>query len=184
MGIQDEKILSLVQNSNTLDEGFKLLMNTYQKRLYHHIRSIVNSHDDTDDVLQNTMIKVFKNIKKFEGRSNLYTWLYRIATNESTSFLNTNNRKNSFVDNVEVETFSIATEDYNGLNGEYIKNVLYKAIKELPEKQKVVFSLRYFEEMSYKDMSEVLDTSVGALKASYHHAVKKIEKYIKQVGVY
>ena len=184
MGIQDEKILSLVNNSSTSNEGFKLLMDTYQKRLYHHIRSIVNNHDDTDDILQNTFIKVFKNIEKFEGRSNLYTWLYRIATNESTSFLKKNNRKNRFVDNVEVETISIATEDYKGLNGEFIKNILHKAINELPEKQKIVFNLRYFEEMSYKDMSGVLDTSVGALKASYHHAVKKIERFIKQVGVY
>lgn len=184
MSIQDEKILSLVKNLNTLDEGFNLLMNTYQKRLYHHIRSIVNIHDDTDDILQNTLIKVFKNINKFEGRSNLYTWLYRIATNEATSFLKKNNRKNRFVDNLKLESVPISFEDDNGMNGEFIKNMLHKAINELPDKQKIVFSLRYFEEMSYKEMSEVLGTSIGALKASYHHAVKKIEKFIKQVGVY
>jgi len=180
MKIKDEYILSLIKTNRTTDEGYRLLMSTYQKRLYHHIMSMVNSHDDTNDVLQNTFIKVFKYVGKFEGRSNLYTWMFRIATNEASSFLKKKVKINSFIDNsVNNEYVQIGINSDN-INADYIKEVLTKAIKVLPVKQKEVFSLRYFEEMSYKDMSNVLDTSVGALKASYHHAVKKIEVYVKQ----
>ena len=180
----DDKIIELIGSKNTLNRGFKLLMDTYQTRLYHHIRSMTNNHDNTDDILQNTFVKVFRNINRFEGRSNLYTWLYRIATNEASSFLKKNKRINNYIENIEVESIMIAGIDCNEINGEFIKKVLNRAIKQLPEKQKAVFSLRYFEEMSYKDMSEIMGTSIGALKASYHHAVKKVETYVKQVALY
>ena len=180
----DDHILELIRSDNTLNKGFKILMDNYQERLYHHIRSMVNDHNDTDDVLQNTFIKVYKYIGKFEGRSNLYTWMYRIATNEATSFLKSKTRKNNFIDNVIVEGISVTNINDNEINSDFIRQTLQKAISELPPKQKAIFSLRYFEEMSYKDMSKVLGTSIGALKASYHHAVKKVEDYVKQVEVY
>jgi RNA polymerase sigma-70 factor (ECF subfamily) len=179
MKIQDKQILDLVHNKNTLDVGFRLLLSTYQERLYHHIMTMVNCHEDTNDILQNTFIKVYKYIAKFENRSTLYTWMFRIATNETLSFLKKRSLKNNLFDNVVKEDIRMNEAI---MDGDYIKRVLYKAIENLPVKQKKVFSLRYFEEMSYKDMSEVLDTSVGALKASYHHAVKKVEVYIQKVA--
>ena len=181
MKIQDGQILELVKNHKTLNKGFSLLMSAYQERLYHHIRSILNNHEDTDDVLQNTFIKVFKYIQKFEGRSNLYTWMFRIATNEAMTFLAKKKKNNEFLDNVGADDL-VKTQYFDSdIDGAKIKVVLDNAIQKLPVKQKKVFNLRYFEEMSYKDMSKVLETSVGALKASYHHAVKKIESHIVQV---
>ena len=184
MKITDEQIIKLINTDETLNAGFKMLMDAYQHRLYHHIRSMVGNHDDTDDVLQNTFIKVFKNIRNFEGRSKLFTWLYRIATNEATTFLKKNMRKNSFMESSELGDYTDSLKAEPNSNGEFIKEMLKKALDELPPKQKAIFSLRYFEEMNYNDISEVMGTSVGALKASYHHAVKKIENYIKQVAVY
>ncbi len=184
MDIKDERILELIKNEKTLNEGFKLLMTKYQERLYHHIRSILKNHEDTDDVLQNTFIKVFKYVRKFEGRSNLYTWMFRIATNESMTFLNKNKRSNEFIGEVQIENVERTQQYESELDGDKIRKVLQTALQKLPVKQKEVFSLRYFEEMSYRDMSDALGTSVGALKASYHHAVKKIELYIAQVYAY
>ncbi len=141
---------------------------------------MVIEHEDADDVLQNVMIKVFKSIHKFEQNAALYTWLYRIATNETISFLRKKNRK---------KTSSIHNEDLNldntlkaeiQFDGDEAQRILRQALNELPEKQKLVFNMRYFDEMPYKQIAEVLNTSVGSLKASYHHAVKKIESYIKQ----
>ena len=162
-----------------MEQGFKLLMQKYQERLYWHVRRMVYEHDDANDVIQNTFIKVYRSIHKFEGKSKLYTWLYRIATNESITFLNKKNRKS---------TASLDNEDYNLENqlkaddyfdGDEIQQKLNAALSTLPEKQRAVFNLRYYDEMTYAEMSEVLGTSVGALKASYHHAVKKIESYLK-----
>ncbi len=184
MDITDERILELIKNEKTLNEGFKLLMTKYQERLYHHIRSILKNHEDTDDVLQNTFIKVFKYVRKFEGRSNLYTWMFRIATNESMTFLNKNKRSSEFISDIQIENTKKTQFNQSELDGEKIKKVLQGALQKLPVKQKEVFSLRYFEEMSYKDMSDALGTSVGALKASYHHAVKKIEAYVTQLYAY
>ncbi len=184
MNIKDERILELIKNEKTLNEGFKLLMTKYQERLYHHIRSILKNHEDTDDVLQNTFIKVFKYVRKFEGRSNLYTWMFRIATNESMTFLNKNKRSSEFIGEVQIENAERTQQYESELDGDKIRKVLQSALQKLPVKQKEVFSLRYFEEMSYREMSEALGTSVGALKASYHHAVKKIELYIAQVYAY
>lgn len=176
----DEDILSKFAVESTREAAFNILVSRYQEKLYWHIRRIVVSHDDTDDVLQNVFIKVWKNLSKFKGNSKLYTWLYRIATNESLTFLNKKKRR---------KATPLETEDYDlGSNlradpyfdGDEAQIKLQEAIDKLPEKQRIVFLMRYYEEMKYDDMSEALDTSVGALKASYHHAVKKIQKYIVQ----
>ena len=177
----DEELLALCQHRTNLEKGFKILMLKYQERLYWHVRRMVFEHEDANDVIQNTFIKVYRSIQKFEGKSKLYTWLYRIATNEAITFLNKKKRKS---------TSSIDDEDHNLGNqlkaddyfdGDEIQLRLQKALALLPDKQRIVFNMRYYDDMSYKDISEALGTSVGALKASYHHAVKKIENYFREV---
>lgn len=141
---------------------------------------MVTDHEDANDVLQNTFVKVFRYIAQFEGKSSLYTWLYRIATNEAISFLNQQKRKQStsLEDGDGLLAQQLRADSY--FDGDQAQVRLQQALRLLPEKQRAVFNLRYFEEMSYQDMSEVLETSVGALKASFHHAVKKIEHYFKE----
>jgi len=176
----DEKLLvSQLKNTSTQEQAFRTLMSLYKERLYWHIRKIVLSHDDADDVLQNTFIKVFKNIYSFNGKSKLYSWMYRIATNESITFINKKAAKQQ-VDISELQ-FKMAKnlEDDSFYSGDDIHLLLQKAIVTLPQKQQLVFNMKYFDEMKYTEISEILETSVGALKASYHHAVKKIETYIK-----
>ncbi|PCI35639.1 MAG: RNA polymerase subunit sigma-70 [Flavobacteriaceae bacterium] len=154
-------------------------MTLYKERLYWHIRKIVISHDDTDDVLQNTFIKVFKSIHKFKGDSKLYSWMYRIATNESITLLN-KKAKERHIEISELHTElgqSLQSDVY--FSGDEIQLLLQKAILTLPQKQQLVFNMKYYDELKYKEISEILDTSVGALKASYFHAVKKIEEIIK-----
>ena len=180
--MSDDQILLLIRNEAQQEQGFRLLMEQYQERLYWHIRRMVVDHEDANDVIQNTFIKVFKSIRRFEGKSALYTWLYRIATNEAITFINSKKKKatadlDSDENNLENQ---LAADDY--FDGDRAQILLQKAMSQLPEKQRLVFQLRYYEEMSYKEMSEVLETSVGALKASYHHAVKKIESYFLEVG--
>tara|TARA_R110002126_G_scaffold101503_2_gene233533 strand:- start:332 stop:829 length:498 start_codon:yes stop_codon:yes gene_type:complete len=159
--------------------AFQKLLLTYQKPLYNHIRNIVLNHDDTDDVLQNTFIKVFKNLKNFKGESKLFSWIYRIATNEALTFLNQKAKKNGItsealqnkaIDNLQADVY---------FDGDEIQIKLQKAIATLPEKQQLVFKMKYFQELKYEEISEIIGTSVGALKASYHHAVKKIEAFVK-----
>ena len=175
----DQDLIELLLNTKTQNDGFKKLVQLYQKPLYYHIRNIVLNHDDTDDVLQNTFIKVFTNISKFKGESKLYSWIYRIATNESLTFLQQKAKK-SGISNEEVqqrELMKLESDVY--FEGSEIELKLQKAIATLPEKQQLVFKMKYFEELKYEEMSEILDTSVGALKASYHIAVKKIEEILK-----
>ncbi|TEW77172.1 RNA polymerase sigma factor [Gramella jeungdoensis] len=154
-------------------------MSLYKERLYWHIRKIVFIHDDADDVLQNTFIKVFKNIHSFKEESKLFSWMYRIATNEAITFINKKAAKKQ-VDLSELQ-LNIVQKLNNDIHfsGDEIQLLLQKAIITLPHKQQLVFNMKYFDEMKYKDMSEILDTSVGALKASYFHAVKKIEEFLK-----
>ncbi len=155
-------------------------MNAYQERLYWHVRRLVLTHEDADDVVQNVWIKVFRGINKFEGKSKLYTWMYRIATNESLTFLRNKQRKQSTsLDDENHVMRTLVADPY--FDGDEIQLRLNTAIATLPKKQKLVFNLRYFDEMNYGDMSDMLGTSVGALKASYHHAVKKIEQQLKGV---
>ncbi|HSD07246.1 sigma-70 family RNA polymerase sigma factor [Flavobacterium sp.] len=177
--MQDEKeyIFSLL-NPKTQNEAFQKLMQDYQKPLYNHVRNIVLSHDDANDVLQNTFIKVFQNLKNFKGESKLFTWMYRIATNEALTFLNQKAKK-SGISSAELQSKTIdnlKADIY--FDGDDIQIKLQKAIAELPEKQQLVFKMKYFEDLKYEEISEIVGTSVGALKASYHHAVKKIEAFV------
>lgn len=156
-------------------------MEKYQERLYWHVRRMVIEHDDANDVMQNCMVKVFRNIGNFEKRSQLYTWLYRIATNEAITFMKKRKRKQALSLDEEESGVADRLEADSYFDGDKVQVLLQQAIDVLPEKQKQVFLLRYYQEMPYQEMSEVLDTSVGALKASYHHAVKKIELHLKKV---
>jgi RNA polymerase sigma factor (sigma-70 family) len=176
----DKEILKLLKNEESSEKGFRLLMGMYKVRLYHHIRQLVGNHEDADDVLQNVFIKVFRNINNFEEKSGLYTWLYRIATNESLTFIQSQKRKQTIsIDDVVIDISDKTSEEF--FDEKHLQIKLEKAIDLLPAKQKAVFHLRYYDEMTYEDMSSILDTSVGALKASYHHAVKKIESFIKGI---
>jgi RNA polymerase sigma factor (sigma-70 family) len=176
--LEEKDFIQKLLNPKTQNEAFQMLLSQYQRPLYHHIRNIVLNHDDADDVLQNTFIKVFQHLKGFKGDSKLFSWMYRIATNEAITFINQKAKRNGttsealqskIVENLKSDSFFDGTE---------IQIKLQKAIVTLPEKQQLVFKMKYFEEMKYEDMSEILGTSVGALKASYHHAVKKIENYV------
>ncbi len=177
----DQTILGWIGKAETLEKGFRALVEKYQQKLYWHVRRMVLSHDDADDVLQNTFIKVYRSIDQFEQKSSLYTWLYRIATNESLTFLDKNKKfQYDFVEEQDEHPAISQLKADPYFDGNEIQLRLQEALTRLPEKQKQVFLLRYHDEMSYKDMSDVLQTSEGALKASYHHAVKKIEDYFKQ----
>lgn len=171
-------LLSKLQKPNLKNEGFKELISLYKERLYWHIRHIVKSHEDADDVLQNTFIKVFKNIDKFKGESQLYSWLYRIATNESLTHLK-QIAKRQQITSEEVNNNALKSlESDVYFEGDTIQIKLQKAIATLPEKQQLVFNMKYFQDLKYNEISNILDTSEGALKASYHLAVKKIEAYL------
>ena len=176
----DDELLRMFREGSNRHYAFNLIVAQYQERLYWHIRKIVISHDDADDVLQNTLVKAWNGLETFRSDSQLYTWLYRIATNESITFLNQKRRRFMLpIVNVERQ-LSDALDSDSMFSGDVVQKKLQKAILTLPEKQRIVFNMKYFEEMKYEDMSEILDTSVGALKASYHHAVKKIEKYFTE----
>ena len=175
----DAELLQQFRNPQTKEQAFTILIKKYQERLYWHIRRMVVDHDDTNDVLQNVFIRVWNGLENFKEESQLYTWLYRIATNESLTFLE-NQKKRSAVSLSDVETgLSNKIKADRHFDPNRLEWKLQLAIQQLPEKQRVVFLLRYYDEMPYEEMSRVLDTSEGALKASYHHAVKKIEDYIK-----
>jgi RNA polymerase sigma factor (sigma-70 family) len=177
--LQEEKaFIASLLNERTREAAFRQLVSQYGKPLYSHIRTIVIDHDDADDVLQNTFIKVFSNIAGFKGESKLFSWMYRIATNEAITFINQKAKK-SGVTNEEVlqrAVQNLKADDY--FEGEAMQLKLQQAVASLPEKQQLVFKMRYFEDLKYEEISEMLQTSVGALKASYHHAVKKIEDYV------
>lgn len=176
---EDEEIIRLILDKRSENEGFSLLVRKYQERLYQQIRRMVIDHDDTDDVLQTVFIKSWKNIDKFRGESRIYTWLYRIAMNESITFLQ-KKKKKMLIPLVKVErTLERSIDESSDLKGEEIQKKLLKAMLQLPEKQRAVFNMKYFEELKYDEISEITGTSVGALKASYHLAVKKIEEYLK-----
>jgi len=174
----DKELLEKFRKEETRNYAFNLLVREYQKRLYWHIRKILIDHDDTNDVLQNVFIKVWRNLEGFKGESQLFTWLYRIATNESITFLN-QKKKRAGVPIDEGSSFlGISLQSDALFKGDEIQAKLQQAILTLPDKQRIVFNMKYFDNMKYEDMSQVLETSVGALKASFHHAVKKIESYL------
>lgn len=175
----DEKVfIAELLNAKTRESAFRQLVLLYSRPLYSHIRNIVMNHDDTDDVLQNTFIKVYQNLNNFKGESKLFSWMYRIATNEAITFIHQRAKK-SGITNEELQQKAInnlQADDY--FEGEAIQLKLQQAIAKLPEKQQLVFKMKYFEDLKYEEISEILGTSVGALKASYHHAVKKIEDFV------
>ena len=173
----DNFIISLFSDSETKTEGFKLLVKKYKEKVYWHVRRIVVSHDDANDVVQNTFIKIWENLDSFHGDSKLYTWIYRIAINESINFINKKKSalfisidelNENFLDNLKADT---------NFKGDEIERQLIKAINLLPPKQRLVFYLRYFSNMPYKDIVEVLHTSENTLRSSYHQAMKKIKKF-------
>jgi len=178
METEDKELLEKFRNPESRDSAFNNILSKYQKRLYWHIRKMVIDHDDTDDILQNTFIKAWKNLEGFREDAQLYTWLYRIATNECLTFLKKKQNNNTVsINDVEYGLHEKIDSEKN-YTGEEIQRKLQKAILTLPEKQRLVFNMKYFDAMKYEEMSVVLETSVGALKASYHHAVKKIESFI------
>ena len=175
---EEEEFIKQLLDSKTQNVAFQKLLSTYQKPLYNHIRNIVLNHDDADDVLQNTLVKVFQNLKNFKGESKLFSWMYRIATNEAIGFLNQKAKK-SGISSQAVQDNAIANLKADVyFDGNEIQLKLQQAINTLPEKQQRVFKMKYFEELKYEEISEIVGTSVGALKASYHHAVKKIESFL------
>jgi len=176
----DKELLELFRDAERRNFAFNLIIRKYQQKLYWHIRKMVIKHDDADDILQNTFIKVWKGLDGFREDSKLYTWLYRIATNESLTFLKQQKTKYLLpIADYENQLKETLESDEN-FNGDDIQIKLQKAILGLPEKQRIVFNMKYFDEIKYEEMSVILNTSVGALKASYHHAVKKIEKYFNE----
>src|SRR5690554_6914547 len=176
----EELLLEQLRNPATIRQGFARLVSEYSERLYWQIRKMVYSHDDANDILQDVFIKAWLNIDKFRGDAKLSTWLYKIAINESITFINRSKAKlNLSIDDSD----SFLIEKLEGdeyFDGDDAQLLLQKAIVTLPEKQRLVFQMKYFSEMKYDEMSDILGTSVGALKASYHHAVKKVESFLKE----
>lgn len=175
----DEDILDFMF-SGKMDTGFQLLVDKYQERLYWHIRRMVTFHEDADDVLQNTFVKVYKSIHKFKKEAKLFTWMYRIATNESITHLNKKKKQRLVSDGESLSHLEQKLVADSYFDASDIQVQLQLAINLLPKTQKAVFCMRYYDELSYKEISAILETSVGSLKASYHHAVKKIEHYLKR----
>ena len=176
--VDDAEILSKFQDEKTRNEAFNLLLKKYQQKIYWHIRRMVIDHDDADDIAQDVFIKVWKNLLGFRNDAQLYTWMYRIATNECITFLNKKKAKNNIsLDEVDYSLADTLT-DSSYFDGDKAQRKLQEALLTLPEKQKLVFNMKYYDEMKYEEISEVLGTSVGALKASFHLAVKKIETYL------
>jgi RNA polymerase sigma-70 factor (ECF subfamily) len=176
----DKDLLAQFRNQHTKNTAFSMILQKYQKKVYWHVRRIVINHDDADDVVQNTFIKVWENLDKFREDSKLYTWLFRVATNEALLFLNKKKVKfNTPIDEMDYSLLdSLETGSY--FNGNAAELKLQTAILTLPKKQRLVFNMKYYDALKYEEMEEILGTSVGALKASYHHAVKKIEEFLKK----
>lgn len=177
----EREVLALLQEESTQKRGFEMIVAQYSEQLYWQIRRMVLSHDDANDLLQNAFVKAWMNIDYFRAEAKLSTWLYRIALNECITFLNKQRAANTVsIDDPEaVLVQKLESDPY--FSGDDAQLLLQKALLALPEKQRMVFNLKYFQEMKYEEMSEIFGTSVGALKASYHHAVKKIEKFLEEI---
>lgn len=178
--VSDTEILAKFQDERTRNEAFNLLLKKYQQKIYWHVRRMVIDHDDADDLTQETFIKAWRGLENFKGESQLYTWLYRIATNECLNFLAKKKRRFFLPINDITEELSNKIESADLISGEQIQLKLQKALLTLPDKQRLVFNMKYFDDMKYDDIAEITGTSVGALKASYHLAVKKIELYFEE----
>ncbi len=177
--VDEKELVSALQSVTQKEKAYRTLVSQYKERLYWHIRKIVIDHDDTDDVLQNTFIKVFKNIHRFKGDSKLFTWMYRIATNEAITFINKKAKQNNITIEAVKELLISKLESDVYFEGDEIQLQLQKAIATLPQKQQLVFNMKYFENHTYENLSKILDTTVGGLKSNYHLAVKKITTYLK-----
>lgn len=179
MKAEEDFLIKQLQDPDSVHAAFRQLVSEYKERLYWHVRNMVKDHEDADDVLQNTFIKIYRNIGGFKGESKLYSWMYRIATNEAITFLNSKAKKlqvsseelqNNLIDNLESDVY---------FEGDEIQLKLQRAIAMLPQKQQEVFNMKYFQELKYREMAIILETSEGALKASYHIAARKIEEFLK-----
>ncbi len=177
--LEDKELLEKFAQPESRNMAFNQLVRKYQQKIYWHIRKMVIDHDDADDLTQDVFVKVWKNLDNFRQDAQLYTWIYRIATNECLSFLSSKKRKFFLPLNDVTAELMEKVESSPELAGDEVQMKLQKAILRLPEKQRLVFNMKYFDEMKYEEMSEILGTSVGALKASYHIAVKKIEEFLK-----
>ncbi len=180
MKVNDQELLDRIRSPFTKELGFRQLIETYQKPVYQVIRRMVLIHEDADDLTQNTFIKAYKALDRFEGNSTLFTWLYRIATNESLTFLEKKKKRYFFSLDDHQEKLESYVDSSATLSGDEIQIKLQKCLLKLPDKQRLVFHLKYEEDLSYEEISKITGTTVGALKASYHHAVKKIEQELSQ----
>lgn len=178
MKIKEEEIIRLMSGEKSREKGVRLMMDAYQSRLYWHIRRIIVDHDLSQDVLQETFIKAYQNFHQFKQDSQLYTWLYRIATNESLQQLNKLKRMQKSDEDSDYHLQNLVADNVSA-EAEEIQVLLQKAIHSLPEKQKLVFNMRYYEDLPYEEISKILDMSVGTLKTNYHYAKQKVEDYIK-----
>jgi RNA polymerase sigma factor (sigma-70 family) len=178
--LEDKELLLKIRNPDTRSYGFNLLVRQYQQRVYWHVRKMVIDHDDSDDLTQEIFIKIHKYIDGFREDSQLFTWIYRIATNECLSFLNKKKRRFFLPIEDITEELSAKVDMDPDMDGDEIQKKLQKAILKLPDKQRLVFNMKYFDDMPYEAMAEITKTSVGALKASFHHAVKKIEGFLEE----
>lgn len=174
----EKEIIALLQDPTRQRKAFEAIVKEYSEQIYWQIRRLVFSHDDANDILQNTFIKAWNNLEYFRGDAKLSTWLYRIALNECLTFMSRQQASNQLsIDDAESEMLNhLESDPY--FDGDETQKILLQAIQSLPEKQRIVFNLKYFKEMKYEEMSEILGTTVGSLKASYHHAVKKIEAFL------
>lgn len=179
MKIKEEEIIQLMSGEKSRDKGVRLMMDAYQSRLYWHIRRLVVDHDLAEDVLQDTFIKAYQNFHQFKQDSMLYTWLYRIATNESLQQLNKKKRMQKSDQDAEYHLQNLVADNVSS-DAEEIQILLQKAIQALPEKQKLVFTMRYYDDLPYEEISKIVEMSVGTLKTNYHYAKQKVEEYIKE----
>jgi RNA polymerase sigma-70 factor (ECF subfamily) len=178
--LPEKEIIVLLQDPERQRDAFEQIVRKYSETLYWQIRRLILSHDDANDILQNTFIKAWQNIEYFRGDAKMSTWLYRIAFNECLTFLNHKRMEGQVsIDDIDTEILNKLESD-SYFNGDEIQKTFMRAVHQLPEKQQMVFNLKYFKEMKYEEMSEIFGTSIGALKASYHHAVKKIEDFLEK----
>lgn len=179
MKIQEAEIIKQMSSEKSREKGVRLMMDAYQSRLYWHIRRFVVDHDLAQDILQDTFIKAYKNFHQFKQESQLFTWLYRIATNESLQQLNKMKKMQKGEGDTEIYMQNLVADNVSPSSDE-IQLLLQNAIQTLPEKQKLVFNMRYYEDLPYEDISKILDMSVGTCKTNYHYAKQKVEDYVKQ----
>jgi RNA polymerase sigma-70 factor (ECF subfamily) len=176
--LEDKDLLAKIRNPETRNYGFNLLVRAYQKKIYWHIRKMVIDHDDADDITQEVFIKIHRSIAGFREDAQLYTWIYRIATNECLSFLQRKKRRFFLPIGDLAGELASKLDSSSHISGDEIQLKLQKALLQLPDKQRLVFNMKYFDDMAYEEIAEITKTSVGALKASYHHAVNKIQNFL------